>query len=233
MELGIGVRRLGLTDYESVWQEMRAFTAARDADTPDEIWLTEHHPVYTLGLAGEAQHLLNANAIPLVKTDRGGQITYHGPGQLVAYMLLDLQRRDLKVRELVRLLEQAAIDALTTGDVTATRRSGMPGVYTANGKIAALGLKVKRGCSYHGLALNVAMDLSPFAAINPCGYAGLAVTQCAQEHLDWTMAQAEEAILAGIFRQLSLKNLSGGGSSNSFFHPLPLSRGESDVLELV
>lgn len=213
MNAGIGVRHLGLTDYAAVWQAMREFTESRDAQTADEIWLTEHAPVYTLGLAGDAQHLLNPNSIPLVKTDRGGQITYHGPGQLVAYVVLDLKRRDLKVRELVALLEQSVIDALSASGLAAARRAGMPGVYTAQGKIAALGLKVKQGCSYHGLSLNVAMDLSPFAAINPCGYAGLAVTQCADAGLHWTMAQAEEAILASLFSHLSLKKHAPPASS--------------------
>lgn len=176
------VRRIGLTNYVSTWREMQAFTAARDAATRDEIWLTEHAPVYTLGLAGKAEHLLRADTgIALVKCDRGGQITYHGPGQLVAYVLLDMKRRALGVRTLVRQLETVVIDLLGEYGIAAQNRADAPGVYVtvgdAEAKIAALGLRVKNGCCYHGLALNIDMDLTPFQAINPCGYAGLAVTQ--------------------------------------------------------
>lgn len=156
---------------------MQAFTAARTAETPDELWLCEHPPVFTLGLAGKAEHLLKDIGIPVVKIDRGGQITYHGPGQIVAYLLLDLKRRGLTVKTLVNRMEQAVIDLLAGHGVNAERLAGAPGVYVGGAKIAALGLKVKNGCSYHGLALNVAMDLTPFMAINPCGYAGMAVTQ--------------------------------------------------------
>jgi lipoyl(octanoyl) transferase len=172
------VLRLGITGYESAWREMQAFTAARDATTRDEIWLAEHPPVYTLGLAGKAEHLLSADTgIPLVKSDRGGQITYHGPGQVVAYVLLDMKRRGLGVRALVRKLETAVIDLLDDHGIAARNRIDAPGVYVNDAKIAALGLRVKNGCSYHGLALNIDMDLTPFRAINPCGYAGMAVTQ--------------------------------------------------------
>ena len=171
------VRRLGLVDYLPTWQAMRDFTAQRDAETPDELWLLQHPPVYTLGLAGKPEHLLRDSGIPLVKTDRGGQITYHGPGQIVAYLLLDVQRRGIGVKELVRRMEQAVIDLLADYGVVAERREKAPGVYVNGAKIAALGLKVKNSGSYHGLALNVDMDLTPYAAINPCGYAGLRVTQ--------------------------------------------------------
>jgi lipoyl(octanoyl) transferase len=156
---------------------MQAFTAARNESTPDELWLCEHPPVFTQGLAGKPEHLLRDIGIPVVKIDRGGQITYHGPGQLVAYLLLDLKRRGLTVKTLVNRMEQAVIDLLADYDVAAERLAGAPGVYVDGAKIAALGLKVKRNCCYHGLALNVAMDLAPFAAINPCGYEGMAVTQ--------------------------------------------------------
>ncbi|WIM07061.1 MAG: lipoyl(octanoyl) transferase LipB [Candidatus Nitricoxidivorans perseverans] len=156
---------------------MRDFTSRRDAATPDEIWLCEHPPVFTQGLAGRPEHLLRDIGIPVVKIDRGGQITYHGPGQLVAYLLLDMKRRGLTVRGLVNRMEQAVIDLLADCGVHGERRPGAPGVYVEGAKIAALGLKVKNGCCYHGLALNVALDLSPFSAINPCGYEGLAVTQ--------------------------------------------------------
>jgi lipoyl(octanoyl) transferase len=174
------VRRLGRVDYESTWRAMRDFTATRDATTPDEIWLCEHPPVFTQGLAGKPEHLLRDIGIPVVKTDRGGQITYHGPGQLVAYLLLDIKRRNLTVKGLVNRIEQAVIDLLSGYGIQAGRRPGAPGVYVGAAKIAALGLKIKDGRSYHGLALNVAMDLAPFAAINPCGYEGLAVTQLSE-----------------------------------------------------
>ncbi|MDP2155689.1 MAG: lipoyl(octanoyl) transferase LipB [Sulfuricella sp.] len=171
------VKRLGLVEYLPTWQAMQDFTATRGPDTPDEMWLLEHPPVYTLGLAGKPEHLLRATDIPVVKIDRGGQITYHGPGQIVVYLLLDLRRRNIGVKELVRRLEQAVIDLLAGYGTKAARRDKAPGVYVGNAKIAALGLRIKNGCCYHGLCLNVDMDLSPYAAINPCGYEGLAVTQ--------------------------------------------------------
>jgi len=172
------VRRLGLRNYEQVWRDMQAFTAARDADTPDELWLVEHPPVYTQGLAGKPEHLPRVgNGIPVIKTDRGGQITFHGPGQVVIYTLIDLRRRGLGVRLLVRKLERAVIELLAAYDVDAEGREDAPGVYVGGAKIAALGLRVRNGCCYHGLSLNVDMDLTPFQAINPCGYPGLAVTQ--------------------------------------------------------
>lgn len=171
------VKSLGRVEYEPTWRAMQAFTANRAADTPDELWLCEHPPVFTLGLAGKAEHLLRDIGIPVVKIDRGGQITYHGPGQIVCYLLLDLRRRNLTVKGLVNRMEQAVIDLLAGYGVAAERLAGAPGVYVKGAKIAALGLKVKNGCCYHGLALNVAMDLSPFSAINPCGYEGMAVTQ--------------------------------------------------------
>jgi len=177
-------RNLGLVEYHPTWQAMRDFTARRGAETPDELWLLQHPPVYTLGLAGKPEHLLRDGGIPLVKTDRGGQITYHGPGQIVAYLLLDVQRRDIGVKELVRRMEQAVIDLLAEYGVVAERREKAPGVYVNGAKIAALGLKVKSSGSYHGLALNVDMDLTPYAAINPCGYAGLQVTQTRDVGID-------------------------------------------------
>lgn len=171
-------KRLGLVEYLPTWQAMQDFTATRGPDTPDELWLLEHPPVYTQGLAGKPEHLLRATRIPVVKIDRGGQITYHGPGQIVVYLLLDLKRRGIGVKELVRRMEQAVIDLLAEYGVMAERRDKAPGVYVGNAKIAALGLRIKKGCCYHGLCLNVDMDLSPYMAINPCGYEGLAVTQC-------------------------------------------------------
>ncbi|MDP2811143.1 MAG: lipoyl(octanoyl) transferase LipB [Rhodocyclaceae bacterium] len=171
------VRRLTRADYETTWRAMQDFTARRDAATPDELWLCEHPPVFTLGLAGRPEHLLRDIGVPIVKCDRGGQITYHGPGQIVAYLLLDLRRRGLAVKGLVDCMEQAVIDLLAEHGIAAERIEGRPGVYVNGAKIAALGLKVKHGCCYHGLALNVDMDLSPFSAINPCGFEGLSVTQ--------------------------------------------------------
>jgi len=171
------VRRLGRVDFQETWQAMQDFNCARTEKTLDEIWLLEHPPVFTLGLAGKPEHLLRDIGVPLVKTDRGGQITYHGPGQLIAYLLLDLTRRRLTVRELVRRMEATAISLLGEYGIIAQRLQGAPGVYVADAKIAAFGLRVRRGCTSHGLALNVDMDLSPYAAINPCGYPGMPVTQ--------------------------------------------------------
>lgn len=172
------VRRLGLVPYVPAWARMREFTAARGADTPDELWLLEHPPVYTAGIAGKAEHWPRVdNGIPVVRVDRGGQITYHGPGQLVAYLLLDMRRRGISVRPLVRQMEQAVIDLLAGYGIAAHGRPDAPGVYVGPAKIAALGLRVRNGCCYHGLALNVDVALAPFLAINPCGYAGLEVTR--------------------------------------------------------
>jgi lipoyl(octanoyl) transferase len=173
------IRRLGRVDYAPTFAAMQEFTGKRCADTPDEIWLCEHPPVFTQGLAGKPEHVLLDIGVPIVQIDRGGQVTYHGPGQVVAYLMLDLRRRELKVRELVTRIEQALIDLLADYGLAAQRREGAPGVYVGEAKIAALGLRIKNGCSYHGLALNVDMDLAPYAAINPCGYAGQAVTQLA------------------------------------------------------
>jgi len=181
---------------------MQEFTAARSPAVPDELWLCEHPPVYTLGLAGKPEHLLREIGIPVVKIDRGGQITYHGPGQIVCYLLLDLKRRGLTIKTLVNRMEQAVIDLLADYGVSAGRLPGAPGVYVGGAKIAALGLKVKNGCTYHGLALNVAMDLSPFAAINPCGYAGMAVTQLAQFAPDAVAEDAATELVRHLTRQL-------------------------------
>ena len=172
------VRRLGLANYDATWRAMQSFTLARNADTPDELWQVEHGPTYTLGVAAKPEHLPRVdNGIPVIKTDRGGQITYHGPGQVVIYTLLDLRRRNLGARALVRKLEQAVIELLKGYRIEAKGREDAPGVYVAGAKISALGLRIRNGCCYHGLSLNVDMDLSPFDAINPCGYPGLAVTQ--------------------------------------------------------
>lgn len=177
--MSLVVRRQGVVDYAPVYAAMREFTDGRTADTADEIWLLQHTPVFTLGLNADVRHVLAAGDIPVVAVDRGGQVTYHGPGQLMAYLLLDLQRRHLGVRALVTMLENAVIATLAGYGITAASRRDAPGVYVGDAKIASLGLRVRRNCCYHGLALNVNMDLSPFARINPCGYEGLAVTQVA------------------------------------------------------
>ncbi|HNZ55970.1 MAG TPA: lipoyl(octanoyl) transferase LipB [Methylophilaceae bacterium] len=177
MLLPIHIRRLGVTDFESTWHAMQQFTATRNTETPDEIWLTEHFPVYTLGLNRKEVRLPNLPHIPLVMTDRGGKITYHGPGQLIVYVLLDMQRYQLNVRQLVTLLEQAVVALLAEEGIEAVAKSDAPGVYVADAKIASLGLRIKNNCCYHGLSLNINMDLSPFQHIDPCGYVGLSVTQ--------------------------------------------------------
>ena len=189
-------RHLGQVDYAESFAAMREFTDQRSADTPDELWLLEHPPVFTQGLAGSPAHLLAPGEIPVVQSDRGGQVTYHGPGQLVAYVLLDLRRLGLGPRELVRRLESAIIAVLAHYGLHGQRRAGAPGVYVDDAKIAALGLRVRRQCSYHGLALNVAPDLAPFSRINPCGYSGLAVTSLAALGKQATLTQA-----AGLLEQ--------------------------------
>ncbi len=171
------IKQVGMVNYLVAWQAMKDFTDTRTTDTRDEIWIVQHPPVYTLGIAGKPEHLLHQNGIAVIKTDRGGQITYHGPGQLVAYLLLDMRRLKLGVRKLVRRMENAVIDLLKDYHIDANGREDAPGVYVANAKIAALGLKIKHGFCYHGVALNIDMDLTPFSAINPCGYPGLKVTQ--------------------------------------------------------
>lgn len=200
--MNLQVKRLGRVPYEPTWQAMLDFTVNRTAETPDEIWLVEHAPVFTLGQAGKPEHLLNDVGIPVVKIDRGGQITYHGPGQVVIYLLLDLPRLKIKVRELVTAIEQAVIDFLADYGVTAERRSGAPGVYVGEAKVAALGLKIKNGCSYHGLSLNVDMDLAPFDAINPCGYAGLKVVQTKDLGVPLDPAAAGERLCEFLQQQL-------------------------------
>lgn len=171
------VKHLGLQPYAETWQAMRDYTDQRDASSADQIWLLEHPPVFTLGQAGKPEHLLDPGDIPVLRTDRGGQVTYHGPGQLVAYLLLDIRRAGLGIRQLVSLLEEATIALLAQRGVSAAARRDAPGVYVAEAKIASIGLRVRHGRSFHGLSLNVAMDLEPFGRINPCGYPGLAVTQ--------------------------------------------------------
>ena len=189
------IRRLGRAEYEPTWRAMQSFTEGRLADTPDELWLLEHPPVFTLGQAGKREHLLADIGVPVVAIDRGGQVTYHGPGQVVVYVLLDLRRRGYGVKELVNRLEQAVIDLLAGFGVEAVRLQGAPGVYVNGAKIAALGLRIKNGRSYHGLSLNVDMDLAPFSAINPCGYQDLAVTQTRDLGIASSPTEMGEALL--------------------------------------
>ncbi|MBL0142305.1 MAG: lipoyl(octanoyl) transferase LipB [Betaproteobacteria bacterium] len=186
------IRALGRAEYEPVWRAMQAFTKARDAATPDELWFVEHPPVFTLGLAAKPEHVLDAQSIPVVRIDRGGQVTYHGPGQLVAYVLLDLKRAGLGVKDLVRRLEQSVIEVLAGYNIAGERRPGMPGVYVSGAKIAAIGLRVSRGCSFHGVAFNVNADLAAFSRINPCGYPGLAATRLADLGVRDTMAAVQQ-----------------------------------------
>ncbi len=201
------IRSLGLVEYEPTWRAMQRFTAERTTDTVDEIWLLQHPPTYTQGQAGKPEHLLHPTSIPVVKIDRGGQITYHGPGQIVAYLLLDLRRWKINVRELVRLMEHAVIALLAEYGVAAQGREDAPGVYVNDDKIAALGLKIKNSCSYHGLSFNVDMDLSPFANINPCGYPGLHVTQAIAcgitVPLEELQAELTQNLVHGLQRHLS------------------------------
>jgi lipoyl(octanoyl) transferase len=203
----IAIRALGRTGYETCWRAMQAFTDARRPDAADEIWLTEHPPVYTLGLSGRREHLLRATAIPAIKVDRGGQITYHGPGQLVAYVLVDLRRRRLGVRDLVRRLEASVVEWLAPFGIAAHGKPEAPGVYVMRdgreAKIAALGLKVRSGCTYHGLSVNVAMNLAPFLDIDPCGYPGLAVTQLADFGVERTVAEAGAELAPIVAARLS------------------------------
>lgn len=195
------IRQRGLVDYVDTWQEMIQFTQQRTCDTPDEIWLLQHPPVYTQGIAGKAEHLLAPGKIPVIQTDRGGQITYHGPGQLIAYLLLDLRRWQLGVRQLVRIMENAVIQLLHGYGIHAQNRIDAPGVYVDDAKIASLGLRIRHGACYHGIALNVDMDLSPFSAINPCGFPGLRITQISELGMTESIDELGEK-LAGHFLTL-------------------------------
>jgi lipoyl(octanoyl) transferase len=196
------IKHLGRVEYEPTWRAMQDFTTRRGPDTPDEIWLLEHPPVFTLGLAGKREHILHVSDIPIIPIDRGGQVTYHGPGQLVAYLLLDLKRRGYGVRELVQRMEQAVIDLLADYGIEGQRRDKAPGVYVSEKKIAALGLRIKDGMSYHGLALNVDMDLTPFGYINPCGYEGLEVTQLSALGVQDSLGEVSARLLARLEARL-------------------------------
>ena len=198
------IRDLGQVDYTSTWQRMQQFTDQRDDSTIDEIWLLEHPPVFTQGQAGKAEHLLFPGEIPVVQVDRGGQVTYHGPGQLVAYVLLNIKRRNLGVRQLVNLIEQSIIDTLAANQVKAYAKSDAPGVYVDEKKVASLGLRVRKGCTFHGLALNVDMDLSPFSRINPCGYAGMQMVQSKDLGGPVSMLQAKQQLTAQLVKLLNV-----------------------------
>ena len=202
MDLTPFIRRLGVQPYEPVFRQMREFTLARTPQTPDELWFLEHPPVFTQGQAGKAEHLLAPGDIPVVQSDRGGQVTYHGPGQLVVYFLLDLQRRGYGIRSLVTRLEQAMVDCLAGYGIAAAARPDAPGVYVDGRKVASLGLRVRKGCTYHGLALNVAMDLAPFERINPCGYQGLRMTQLSELGGPADVAQVGRDLEPALLRRL-------------------------------
>ncbi|HEX6833649.1 MAG TPA: lipoyl(octanoyl) transferase LipB [Rudaea sp.] len=200
------VRRLpGYQPYEPTWRAMQAFTDARTSDTPDELWVLEHSRVFTLGQAGKWEHVLMPGDIPVVPVDRGGQVTYHGPGQIVAYPLIDLRRLGVGIREFVQRIEQAIIDTLGEWNIVAQRKDGAPGVYVGGAKVAALGLRVRRGCTFHGLAFNVNMDLEPFHRINPCGFQGLAVTQMLDLGGPSRLADVEAVLVAELARQFGLQ----------------------------
>jgi lipoyl(octanoyl) transferase len=203
--------RRGLEAYDASYAAMRAFTDARNADTPDQLWIVEHPPVFTLGLGADPAHVLDPHAVPVVQTDRGGEVTYHGPGQAVIYLLMDLRRNAaarLYAKEFVRKIEQAAIDTLATYNLTCERKAGAPGIYVADGrwqgaKVAALGLKVRaNGCTYHGVALNVAMDLTPFSWINPCGYEGLATVDMKTLGVEVPLEQVQSALAGKLMENL-------------------------------
>lgn len=196
------VRDLGLLPYEPTWQQMQQFTNERDDQAIDEIWSLQHEPVFTQGQAGKEEHLLGTGDIPVVQVDRGGQVTYHGPGQAIVYLLLNLKRKKMGVRELVSIMEDAVVDTLKVYQIDAYAKPDAPGVYVDNSKIASLGLRVRRGCSFHGLALNLAMDLEPFLRINPCGYAGMAMTQLEALVEDLDQSEVTQTLLTQLITKL-------------------------------
>ncbi|AGI22546.1 lipoyl(octanoyl) transferase LipB [Pseudomonas sp. MT3] len=209
----LGFRELGIQPYEPTWHAMQRFTAERDPATPDEVWLLEHQRVFTQGQAGKAEHVLFPGDIPVVQVDRGGQVTYHGPGQLVAYLMLDVRRSGIGVRDLVSRIEQSLIGLLEGYGVTAVSKPDAPGVYVDGAKIASLGLRIRNGRSFHGLALNVDMDLEPFRRINPCGYAGMAMTQLSQLAGPIALADVRERLRGELVQRLGYaaqKTLTGG-----------------------
>lgn len=201
------VRQLGRMDYEPVWHAMQAYTDKRGPDAADEIWVVEHPPVFTQGQAGKAEHILAPGDIPVVQVDRGGQVTYHGPGQLVVYFLIDIRRRKMGVRELVTAIENTVVEALRPYNIESAPRPDAPGVYVGSDKICSLGLRIRRGCSFHGLALNVNMDMQPFERINPCGYAGMQMTQTSAHGGPQTLDEAAEAVTNAFISQLAFEEL--------------------------
>lgn len=207
MQQQLLVKRLGRQDYLPVWQAMHDFTDNRTDESVDEIWLVEHNPVFTQGQAGKAEHVLDAGAIPVVQSDRGGQVTYHGPGQLVAYFLINLRRKKLGVRDLVTHIENIVINTLSAYQIDSSARPDAPGVYVDNEKICSLGLRIRKGCSFHGLALNVNMDLSPFHRINPCGYQGMEMTQISQLGGPEDMATVEQQLVKELISQLDYEQV--------------------------
>ncbi|MDF1757640.1 MAG: lipoyl(octanoyl) transferase LipB [Legionellaceae bacterium] len=194
------IRQLGLKPYEIVYNEMKNFTISRDDDTKDELWILEHYPVYTQGQAGKPEHILNPQDIPIVKSDRGGQVTYHGPGQLVVYVLMNISKRKLGIKALVCHLEQVLIDMLKTYNIAAERIQNAPGVYVGDKKIASIGLRVKNGCTYHGISLNVDLDLGPFRGINPCGYSQLEMTRIKDLSPEATMKDANNKFIESFLK---------------------------------
>jgi len=201
------IRHLGKQDYESVWHAMQHYTDTRDSESHDELWIVEHPPVFTQGQAGKSEHILNAGDIPVIQVDRGGQVTYHGPGQLVVYPLLDIKRSKVGVRQLVTHIEQSIVDMLAKYDINAYAKADAPGVYVDERKIASLGLRIRKGCSFHGLALNVDMDLAPFRRINPCGYAGLEMVQCKALGGPQTVIEAGEQLTITFSQLLGYQHL--------------------------
>lgn len=208
MSLELIVRKLQRRDYQPTWQAMKDFTEQRSAATLDEIWLLEHPPVFTQGLAGKAEHLLNPGDIPVIATDRGGQVTYHGPGQLVVYTLLDLRRLNIGIRQMVRLLEQSVIGVLAEYAIVAQNRCEAPGVYVDQAKICSIGLRVRKGCSYHGIAFNLAMNLQPFLRINPCGFQNLQMTQLSELANVVDRAEVQEQLINHLVKNFGYKTLS-------------------------
>lgn len=204
----IRVRRLGLAEYEPVWRRMQAYTDQRGEGAVDELWLVQHPPVFTQGQAGKAEHILAPGAIPVIQVDRGGQVTYHGPGQIVAYPLVDISRKGIGVRDFVCRIEEAIIRVLAQYGVSGERVAGAPGIYVNGAKIASLGLRVRRGCTFHGLALNVDMDLEPFQRINPCGYAGLQVTQLSAL-VQAPLGEVEDRLVASLQQRLGYSEITG------------------------
>lgn len=217
--MDIVIRQLGRRDYVEMLRAMQAFTAARTPASADEVWLVEHAPVYTMGLKGSQRVLHPIGGIPVVQSDRGGDMTYHGPGQLIAYLLIDIRRRGLGIKALVRLIEEAVIDLLAAHGVAAERRVGAPGVYVQGAKIAALGLRVRNGATYHGLSLNVDMDLAPFGAIDPCGYPGLAVTQLRDLNILMDMQTAGATLAHGLTRLLGYTGAHEPQGLPDTYHP--------------